>query len=451
MTFTIRATIVQTPEPGRVELRSDRLITVDDRGVIGTVESAPAADADVTLPADQVLLPGMIDTHIHAPQWPQLGTGLDRPLERWLFDYTFPLEARYHDVEFAERVWSSMVPTLLGMGTTTAVYYGSIHEPATVALARACVTAGQRAFVGRVAMDHPDGTPSWYRDEGPEASVAASRRSIDEIRSLPGAAGLVEPIVTPRFIPACSDAALEGLGRLAMESEALVQTHCSESDWEHGYVLDRHGLTDAEALSRFGLVRDHAVLAHATHLTDDDRRLLIDRGAGVAHCPLSNAYFSNAVFAARLGLTEGLRIGLGTDIAGGSEPSLLAQCGHAVTASRLLEDGVDVTRGADRGRANSRIDVAAAFWMATGGGAELLGIPAGLLAPGRLFDAVAIDLAALPTAGAIDHASGDAEAADYGNEADLLERIVRTAPPSAIDRVWVGGRPVIDRGRSATR
>ena len=91
-----------------------------------------SADTVVRLRPSQRLLPGLVDTHIHAPQWPQLGTGLDIPLERWLFEYTFPLEARYADTEFASSVWNHMVPTLLSHGTTTAVYFATVHEAATL-------------------------------------------------------------------------------------------------------------------------------------------------------------------------------------------------------------------------------------------------------------------------------------------------------------------------------
>lgn len=444
MSHSIRATVLQTPTADRLVVLQDVTITVADDGTIQSIED-PAAGSrtsanggggqtpDLVLGENVVLLPGLIDTHIHAPQWPQLGTRLDLPLERWLFEYTFPLEARYEDLAFAKTVWDSMVPALLRRGTTTAVYYGSTHEPATTALAEACLGHGQRAFVGRVAMDHKEGTPEWYRDADAKTSVAASHRSIETITGLANNNGLVRPIVTPRFIPACSDAALEGLGELAASTETLVQTHCSESDWEHGYVLDRFGTTDTEALHRFGLAVDHSVLAHATHLTDEDRNLLATVGAGVSHCPLSNSYFSNAVFSARQAIDAGVRVGLGTDIAGGAEASLLAQCGHAVTASRMLEAGVDVDRSfAERGRADSRLDITAAFWMATIGGADLLGIPAGLLEPGRSFDAIAVDLNRLPAA--------------YNITADdwesVFESLVRNAETDAIQRIWVQGRDV---------
>ncbi|MGH1493363.1 MAG: amidohydrolase family protein [Acidimicrobiales bacterium] len=466
MPLSIQATVLQTPEPGRVELLPRQLITVDDDGMISDVSpvgNEPNGDPSdggqdggsdrVVLPDHHVLLPGMIDSHIHAPQWPQLGTGLDLPLEQWLFDYTFPLEARCDDLDYATRLWDSMVPSLLGLGTTTAVYYGSTHEPATLALAEACVDFGQRAFVGRVAMDHPDGTPEWYRDTDANTAVSASHRSVEAIRALPGAAGLVHPIITPRFIPACSDSALGGLAELAEATGALVQTHCSESDWEHNHVIDRHGCSDAHSLHRFGLIRDHTVLAHATHLSDDDRQLLIERGAGVAHCPLSNSYFANAVFPARRSLDAGLRVGLGTDIAGGPEASLLGQCGHAVTSSRMLDDGVDVMLTEGRGRTGSRIDISTAFYMATVGGANLLGIPAGLLAPGRHFDAFSVDLTQLLPGGPWAHRDDkrDAAAGDQINERNsiqILERIVRTAAIGAIDQVWVGGRDVTPAARS---
>ncbi|MCP4228083.1 MAG: amidohydrolase family protein [Actinomycetia bacterium] len=435
MPLTVRGTIIQTPTPGHIEVLEDHLVTVDDGGVIVSVVSAVGTDADVNLAENSLLFPGLIDTHIHAPQWPQLGTGLDLPLEEWLFEYTFPLEARFADEGFARQVWAAMVPRLLALGTTTAVYYASTHEPATLALAEACVEHGQRAFVGRVAMDHHDGTPEWYRDQGAAEAVGASERSIHAIRGLDSA--LVAPIITPRFIPACTDAALEGLGELAVASGALVQTHCSESDWEHGYVLDRYGRTDTESLHSFGLVRDHTVLAHATHLTAADRRIVVGAGAGVAHCPLSNSYFANAVFPARASIEGGLRVGLGTDVAGGSTASMLAQCQHAVTSSRMLEDGVDP--GGATSRSDARIDAATAFWMATVGGADLLGIPAGLLAPGRLFDAFVVktdrDTSLSPPG----------EADDYHR---TFETIIRGSAVCAITQVWVGGTDVTPRRHS---
>ncbi len=423
---------MQTPTPAALEVLPDHLITIDATGRIESMRPATAHDrADVMLPPTSVMVPGMIDTHIHAPQWPQRGVGLDLPLERWLSEYTFPLEARYEDSAFAVDVWDALVPALLSEGTTTAVYYSSIHEPATTALAEACVRHGQRAFVGRVAMDHPTNTPAYYRDRDATAAVAASRRSIEAINEIGG--DLVLPIITPRFIPACTDELLVGLGSLATETGVRVQTHCSESIWEHGYVLDRCGTSDSAALDAFGLLRPHTVLAHGVHISDADRARIIERGAGVAHCPLSNSYFGDGVFPVRRHLEAGLRIGLGTDVAGGPEHSMRAVCGHAVTSSRMLESGVEPGTAGPL-RPDERIDLVTAFWTATVGGAELLGIDAGLIAPGRLFDAVAIDPTSDPSAGFDLDISGTAAMARR------FDRLARGA--GSITAVWVGGRPV---------
>ena len=405
-----------------------------------TPRERPAAQAALDSATERVeltpgtfLMPGLVDLHIHAPQWPQLGTGLDLPLERWLFDYTFPLEARYADTEFAAAVWDDLVPSLLAMGTTTAVYFSSNHLEATTALARACARHGQRALVGRVAMDHPDGTPEWYRDATASAGVEASKASIEAVKAV--GSRRVEPIITPRFAPACTDALLEGLGELAAATGVRVQTHCAESDWHCDYALDRFGVSDSTALNRFGLVRPHTVLAHSDHLTADEMAIVAGQGAGVAHCPLSNAYFANAVFGVRKALAAGVGVGLGSDIAGGARPGLLGGCQDAVTVSRMLEDGVDPALGApQRGVPESRIDTVAALWLATAGGAAVADLPVGLIESGRCFDAMAVRT---------DRPGGAIRLWDgIDDEARAFEKVVRLATTDDISHVWVDGKSV---------
>ncbi len=432
---TIRATVWQTPTPDGLEVLDDVLIRVVDGEIASIVPAAddPAADdADIELGADEVLVPGFIDLHLHAPQWPQLGTGYDLQLSEWLFEYTFPLEARYEDVEFAQAMWDSMVPTLLANGTTSAVYYGSIHTPATTALAQACIEHGQRAWVGRVAMDHPEGTPGWYRDDSPQIALAATRESIEQIQRLDDPLSLVNPIITPRFIPACTDELLASLGDLAEESGLLVQTHCSEDDWEHHHVIERTGVRDATALDRFGLMRQSTVLAHGGHLNVDDLALIRERGAGVAHCPLSNIYFGNAVFPAKMALDAGVHVGLGTDVAGGPSASILANAAQAIHSARMLEEGVDPELASiDRGRAGSRIDAITGFWLATVGGALVLDQPLGLIEVGRRFDAVSVSLAEIAPS-------------DRGYAAERrFEQLVRLAGQREITGVWVEGQQVV--------
>ena len=350
---TVAGTFVHAPEPESLEILDDALVVVDEHGVIAAVvrrddpkHAALKAEAArdgrlLTTPAGSMVLPGFVDLHIHAPQYPQLGTALDVPLEVWLQRHTFPLEARYADAGFAETVYATLVADLLANGTTTAVYFATIHEAATRRLVDACLTHGQRALVGKVAMDNPDECPPFYRDASAEAAIAGTRALIDYVRTHPDNRGLVEPVVTPRFVPSCTDPLLEGLGAIAHECGCAVQTHCSESDWQHGYARSRFGINDAAVLDRFGLLTRRTVLAHGNLLGEDDMERVRARGSGIAHCPLSNVYFSNAVFPLRRALEKGLRVGLGTDIAGGPSASLLENARFAVTASRMLEEGVD--------------------------------------------------------------------------------------------------------------
>ena len=218
----------------------------------------------VRLPVGAYGIPGFVDLHIHAPQYPQLGLALDEPLEVWLQKYTFPLEARYADLDFARQRYNVLVDDLIANGTTTALYFATQDREATKLLADICIAKGQRALVGKVVMDDPAACPPYYRDESPAAAVAGTKAVIDHIRDHPdNDEARVLPVITPRFIPVCTDETLTLLGALAAECSCHVQTHCSESDWAHGYALDRYGVTDAAALDGFGLLTRRTVLAHS--------------------------------------------------------------------------------------------------------------------------------------------------------------------------------------------
>ena len=436
---------------GRLEVLRDVLIVAGGDGRIRAIhhrespDSAAAAASFaasgslVTLGHGQYLLPGLVDLHVHAPQWPQLGLALDRPLEEWLQTCTFPLEARYADLGFARNVYESLVDGLLANGTTTAMYYATIHLPATRALADICLAKSQRALIGRVAMDDPDQCPPYYRDASAASAEADTRAFIAYVQALPGnESALVRPVITPRFIPGCSDQLLHGLGRLARESGCHVQTHCSESDWEHRFVLDRCGMSDTAALEHFGLLLPRTILAHGNFVSDADIALIRGRDAAIAHCPLSNFYFSDAVLPLRRILDRGVRVGLGTDIAGGSSPSVLDNARYAVIASRGLESGVDAALDRQQRRhPGSRIDAATAFWLATAGGGAALGLPVGLFREGYEFDALRIDAGV--RAGNL--RIGQADAPD-----EILQKILYHASRANIREVWVANRRVHAQG-----
>jgi guanine deaminase len=438
---------LHAPRRDDLELLRDALIVLGDDGRIASVHAQPSAvrdrlvqrfsadDALVRLRADQYLLPGLVDLHIHAPQWPQLGKALELPLEEWLQAHTFPLEARYADTAYARAVYGDLVTALLANGTTTAVYFASLHLPATQILADVCLAKSQRALIGRVAMDDAQLCPAYYCDSSAQHAVEETRAFIEYVRALPGNhPRLIQAVITPRFIPACSDDLLRRLGALAAESGCHIQTHCSESDWEHEFVLHRCGRTDTQALAGFGLLSRRSILAHGNFLSDADLATIAEHGAVVAHCPLSNVYFSDAVFPLRRALAQGVHVGLGTDIAGGASPSILENIRQGVIASRTLESGVDAHQSrAERRRPHSRVDLPTVFWLATAGAGLALDLPVGVFREGFEFDSVLIDAGAPDSNLRID-------GRDTAHE--ILQKIVYHAARANIRTVWVAGRCV---------
>jgi guanine deaminase len=443
--FSICGTLVHAPQCGELEILEDAFVEVYSGGNIVTVldkrhpdytsskEQAKINGALIELADSQYLLPGLVDTHIHAPQWPQLGKALHLPLDQWLQQCTFPLEARYEDVVFADMVYTSLVESLIANGTTTALYFATIHLESTRRLVDICLDLGQRALVGKVAMDNVDQCPDFYRDASTSSGLDDTRALIEYTRGLKGnSMGRVMPVVTPRFIPSCSDDMLSGLATIVDEYDCHVQTHCSESDWQHAYVVERHGRRDTESLERFELLTSKTILAHANFVNEEDMDIIKNSHSGIAHCPLSNFYFSNAVFPARRALDKGLDIGLGTDISGGPNPSLLHNCAMAVTASRALEEGVDAQLSVnERSRPGTRIDFKEAFWMATAGGGRALDLKIGLFEPGYAMDAIVVDTSIKDSDLTVWKEVDGIE--------DIVQKIIYNGHRSNITSVWVQG------------
>lgn len=435
------------PVCGEAEAFRNRLIELDGDGrIVATWEDGTADHARLVakaeqsgrltrLPEGQFLLPGFVDLHIHAPQYPQLGTALDQPLDVWLKTYTFPLEARYRDEAFAARAYAMLVEDLIANGTTTALYFGTIHPGANRLLADICLEKGQRALIGKVAMDHKDLCPDDYRDASVDAALKGTQDLIDYITHHPeNGEGRVKPVITPRFIPACTDDLLHELGAMAADTCCHIQTHASEGDWEHNHVLDRHGMSDTESLDRFGLLREHTVLAHGNFISLDDMEKIALRKAAVAHCPLSNAYFADAIFPLAQALEKGVRVGLGTDISAGPSASLANSLRSALWSGRLLESGTDpaLAAGERSARAGQRVDVPTAFHVATAGGAQALGLPVGTFEPGKIFDAILVDPEA---AGAPIRLWPEL----YSGDDEILEKLIYGVTRANISRVWIGG------------
>jgi guanine deaminase len=204
----LRASGFDAPVCGEIRFFDRALFAIGEDGMITAVtqkheqaydEQVDRATADGSLVEageGTYLLPGFVDTHIHAPQYPQAGNALDEPLEIWLNKYTFPLEARYRDLAYAERIYRLLITDLLADGTTTALYFTTIHEQATKMLADLCLELGQRALVGKLVMDNPDTCPDYYRDADTNSALKSVAAVIDHIASHPdNRSGLVRPVI----------------------------------------------------------------------------------------------------------------------------------------------------------------------------------------------------------------------------------------------------------------
>ncbi|MBN2898680.1 MAG: guanine deaminase [Clostridia bacterium] len=412
----------------------EKVLTKDDENY-EKVRRRYASEGQLkVLEADQILLPGFVDLHIHAPQWAQSGTALDRPLEIWLNEYTFPLEAKFEDQSFAANVYGEVVHTTLRNGTTSAVYFATVDRKSSLLLAEICGEQGQRGFVGKVAMDDASGCPEYYRDQDAQASIDETEAFIQSVLAIRNTYRQgVYPIITPRFIPTCTDESLKGLGALARKYDVHLQTHASESDWAHHYVKEKMGENDVKALNRFGLLGPRAIIAHAPFLETEDQEIMVETRTTIAHCPLSNAYFANSVLPVKDFMAKGITIGLATDISGGYTPSMYQAIRQAVISSKMLQDGVEPSRSKDlRGRAHAALTLNNALFMATVAGGQSLGLPLGKLEAGYIFDAQVVDTREnIPRFYEEKHVE------------DLLHKVLLLSQTVNIKEVWVQGEQVI--------
>ena len=339
------------------------------------------------------------DTHIHASQHPNAGIFGTSTLLDWLNTYTFPLESSLSSLKTARRVYERAVTSTLAHGTTTAAYYATIHPESTNLLADICQKKGQRAFIGRVCMDS-DINADYYRDASPEQAIKDTEATIDHIARIDPERSLIRPILTPRFAPSCSSTLLKALGDLAKSSidpstqkeltaVLPIQTHISENLPECALVseLFPHQPNYASVYDAHGLLTPKTVLAHAVHLSSEERRLIKDRECGISHCPVSNTSLSSGLCPVRTLLDEGVKVGLGTDVSGGCSSSVLVAAREAAMVSRTLA-AVEGEKARERQGQNldkskvldtSRIDrkkltVEECLYLATVGGANILGL-----------------------------------------------------------------------------
>ncbi|XP_043967087.1 guanine deaminase [Gambusia affinis] len=434
--FVCRGTFVHSTAEEALQILEDALLGVDSEGKIAFIgegkelqklsENFGFSPSAVTqLQQHEFFMPGMIDTHIHASQYSYAGTALDMPLLQWLNTYTFPVESHFQDLEFAKKVYTQVVKRTLRNGTTTACYFATIHTDASLLLGQIANDFGQRALVGKVCMDRNDAV-KYYRETS-EESQEETYRFIKELlnKKYP----LVKPVVTPRFAPSCTEALLTKLGEIAKNNKLHIQSHISENLEEVELVKELFPNSESytDIYHKCNLLTDKTILAHGCHLSDEELVLFRKTGAALSHCPNSNISLCSGVLNVRKVLNHKVKLGLGTDMAGGYSPSILDAVRRALDSSKVLtiQDPEHKTLSFEE-----------VFRLATLGGSQALSLDerTGNFKVGKDFDALRVNVAA---------PGGPIDVIQNEKPQILLEKFLNLGDDRNIVEVFVAGKKVV--------
>lgn len=349
-------------------------------GVYGSLPEEYASFPQINH-AGKLILPGLVDLHMHAPQFAFRGLGMDFELLDWLESYAFPEEAKYSDTDYARAAYTSLVRHMINGPNTRFCLYATVHVPAALLLMDLLEESGLVCMAGKVNMDR--NCPDYLREKSAPRSAEDTRLWLE--RSA-GRYKNVSPILTPRFVPACSDGLMKELALLQKEFRLPVQSHLSESLAEIEWVkqLCPSCRSYAEAYEQYGLFGgEHpSVMAHCVWAGDDEIELIYRNNTYVAHCPQSNMNLSSGIAPMRRFLNRGVKAGLGSDIAGGCHSSIFRAMSDAIQASKLRFRYVKPHE--------APLTVNEAFYLGTLGGGSFFG-KAGSFETGYEFDALVID------------------------------------------------------------
>lgn len=427
MTEIVRARVMHTPRDPfggerALEAFDDGAVAFDDGQIVATGGFAQVRrdhpDAAVLDTGGALLLPGLVDTHVHYPQLAVVGAmGLE--LLDWLEGRALPEEARLADSDYARILARDFVHGLAAAGTTTALVFGSHFPDAQEALFAEAERVGLRITSGLVVSDR-NLLPALHLT--PDEAYEASRRLLERWHDR----GRLRYAVTPRFSISCSEAMLEACA--ALPGDLTVTTHINESAAEVRAVAELFPWSRdyLETYERFGLVGPASVLAHDVHVTDDELGRLAAAGASVANCPASNAFLGGGAFPMRRHLEHGVRFALGTDVGAGTGLSLLKEGLTSYLVQRLRPDGF-------------RLRPEHLLYLTTRAGAEALGLAdtVGDLSPGKSADYV---LVRPPPGGTLDVVLRRADSPE-----DALGAVFTLAREESVAEVRLAGEPVYTR------
>ena len=392
--FVIKGDICQTKKSKELDLHEGAFVVCVDGVSKGIYTNLPEEYAELPIYdyGNALVFPGMVDLHVHAPQYAFRGMCMDLELMDWLNRYTFPEEEKYENLEYAEKAYGMFVEALKKGATSRACIFATRHRYATELLMKLMEESGLVSYVGKVNMDR-------------EASEALTEDSADIsafttfgwINAVKDKFNNTKPILTPRFIPCCTDKLMEELREIQMAYGIPVQSHLSESKGEIDFVKflrpDNPFYGDSyNEYDLFGKNDDintdvKTVMAHCVWSTDEEVELMRKNGVFVAHCPASNMNLTSGIAPIRKYLDLGLNVGLGSDVAGGHSDSIFRAITDAIQVSKMYFRMVD--------EEYKPLVFSEAFYLATKGGGEFFG-KVGSFETGYEFDAVIMDDTLLP-------------------------------------------------------
>ena len=372
-----------TPDAAAWELFEDGALLVRD-GHVARLGDAAAVLADLPAGTEvidhrgKLIVPGFIDTHVHSSQLDVIASYGTQLLD-WLTRYTFPSERKFESAEHGARMAEMFLDRLLASGTTTASVFPTVHKQSADTFFAAAARRHLRMVAGKVMMDRH--CPDYLRDD-----VAGAEADSRDLIACWHGKGRLRYALTPRFAPTSSVAQLAMAGRLFQEIPDLaLQSHLAENHAEIAWVreLFPEHRSYLDVYDRCGLLGKRAIYGHAIHIDATDRQRMAATGTAIAFCPSSNLFIGSGLFDLELARSAGIRVGLATDVGGGTSLSLLQTMADAYKVLQLKGQHLNPWRG---------------FYLATLGGAEALYLDdkIGNLLPGKEADLTVLDFTTIP-------------------------------------------------------
>ncbi len=414
---------------GKLEIIEQGALLLGNDGKIvamGTRQQVhPPRDCRVLDHQDAWIIPGLVDGHIHFPQY-HATAAFGVELLSWLQGSIFPAEARLADPQHATILAKAFVSKLLASGTTTALAFGSQFLHANQALFTEAKKQGLRLIAGMTMMDR----------NGPASLLVPpkdARQQAESLIALVANEPLLDYAVTPRFALSCSPAMLAECAALIRGHAGIhVQTHINENTEEvqatrQLFPKAAHYL---DVYDSAGLLTDRTVLAHNIHPGENELQLLAARGSSVCHCPASNAYLGSGLFSLERHLQHGIPVLVGTDVGAGTNFSILRELAEVYKTQQLQR----LRLGPDK-----------LLYLGTLAGAEALHLQqrAGNFSLGKEADFLVLNAN-------LDTYLGD-RLAQIEQLEDRLFALLLLGTPEIIARTVVAGRTVFQRQTSSAQ